>query len=68
MIRINLLHVAKTSARLAAYMEGRAATLLEGARILRETAERNRAQFEFKRHRVRWPHQKPMVCQKGAKP
>lgn len=55
MIRINLLHVAKTHEWLAAYMEHQAATLLEGARILRETAARNRAQFEFKRPFLRRP-------------
>lgn len=49
MIRINLLHVAKTRTWLAEYMEKQAAALLEGARILRETAARNRAQFELKR-------------------
>lgn len=48
-MRINLLHVAKTHEWLAAYMETQAATLLEGARILRETAARNRVQFECKR-------------------
>lgn len=49
MIRINLLHVAKTNSWLAEYMERQAAALLEGARILREIAARNRVQFEFKR-------------------
>lgn len=49
MIRINLLHVAKTNTWLAEYMERQAATLIEGARILRETAARKRAQFELKR-------------------
>jgi hypothetical protein len=52
-IRINLLHVAKTHEWLAAYMEYQAATLTEGARILRETAERNRVQFEYRRQYVR---------------
>lgn len=55
MIRVNLLHVAKTHTWLAEYMERQAATLIEGASILRETAARNRAQFEFKRPFLRRP-------------
>lgn len=55
MIRINLLHVSKTHAWLAEYMERQAATLIEGARILRETAARNRLAFEKKRPFLRRP-------------
>jgi hypothetical protein len=52
-IRINLLHVAKTNTWLAEYMENQARVLNEGARILREIAARNRAQFELKRPYLR---------------